>query len=52
MPELRKEDYWKPTLEDALNIVAKVPAIAAGIYRMRFDKGDINKTGSSNRYYR
>ena len=38
---LKKEDYWKPTLEDALNIVAKLPAIAAGIYRMRFNKGEI-----------
>ncbi len=38
---IRKEDYWKPTLEDSLNLVAKIPAIAAGIYRMRFNKGDI-----------
>jgi citrate synthase len=38
---IRKEDYWKPTLEDALNIIAKLPAIAAGIYRMRFNKGEI-----------
>jgi citrate synthase len=38
---IRKENYWQPTLEDALNIVARIPAIAAGVYRMRFDKGDI-----------
>lgn len=38
---LKKADYWKPTLEDALNIVAKIPAIAAGVYRMRFNKGDL-----------
>ena len=38
---IRKEDYWKPTLEDALNLVAKIPAIAAGIYRLRFNKGEI-----------
>jgi len=38
---LRKEDYWKPTLEDALNIVARIPAIAAAVYRIRFDKGRI-----------
>ncbi len=38
---MRKEDYWKATLEDALNIVAKLPAIAAGIYRLRFNKGEI-----------
>ncbi len=38
---MRKEDYWKATLEDGLNIVSKLPAIAAGIYRMRFNKGEI-----------
>jgi len=38
---LRKEDYWKPTLEDALNIIAKIPGIAAGIYRLKFNKGSI-----------
>jgi citrate synthase len=38
---IRKEDYWKYTLEDALNIVAKIPAIAAGVYRLRFNKGEI-----------
>jgi citrate synthase len=38
---IRKEDYWKPSLEDALNIVARIPAVAAGIYRIRYKKGDI-----------
>lgn len=38
---MKKEDYWKPTLEDAFNIVAKIPAIAAGIYRVRYKKGNI-----------
>jgi citrate synthase len=37
---IRKEDYWDPTFEDCLNLLAKLPAIAAGIYRMRFGKGD------------
>lgn len=36
-----KNDYWKYTLEDALNLIAKLPAIAAGIYRIRFNKGDL-----------
>lgn len=36
---LKKEDYWKPTLEDFLNIMAKLPAIAAYVYRRRFGKG-------------
>ena len=37
---MKKDEYWSATLEDALNIVAKLPAIAAGIYRMRFGKGE------------
>lgn len=38
---LKKDEYWSATLEDALNIIAKLPNIAAGIYRMRFNKGPI-----------
>lgn len=34
-----KTDYWIPTLEDSLNLLAKLPVIAAGVYRMRFNKG-------------
>jgi citrate synthase len=37
---LKKEDYWVPTLEDALNIIAKIPGIAAVIYRLKFGKGE------------
>jgi citrate synthase len=36
---MKKNDYWLPTLEDSLNIIAKLPAIGAGVYRMRFKKG-------------
>jgi citrate synthase len=36
---LKKDDYWKATLEDAMNLLAKLPNIAAGIYRKRFNKG-------------
>jgi citrate synthase len=36
---MKKSDYWIWTLEDALDIVAKLPEIAAGVYRMRFNKG-------------
>ena len=36
---MKKADYWKPTLEDSLNLLAKLPGIAAGVYRMRFNKG-------------
>jgi len=38
---MKKDEYWKYTLEDALNIVAKLPALAAAVYRIRFDKGPL-----------
>ena len=37
---LQKTDYWKAYLEDSLDLLAKLPGLAAGIYRIRFDKGD------------
>jgi citrate synthase len=36
---MKKEEHWQPALEDALRLLAVLPSIAAGIYRMRFDKG-------------
>jgi citrate synthase len=36
---MKKSDYWDPTLEDCLNIIGCLPTLAAGIYRMRFNKG-------------
>lgn len=36
---MKKDEYWVATLEDALNIVAALPEVAAGLYRMRFEKG-------------
>ena len=36
---LKKTDFWDSTLEDCLNLIAKLPTLAAGIYRMRFNKG-------------
>jgi citrate synthase len=36
---MKKEEYWAATLEDALNILARLPAVAAGVYRLRFGKG-------------
>lgn len=38
---MRKEDYWEPMLEDSLNLIAKVPAIAAYIYNIKFKEGDM-----------
>ncbi len=36
---MKKTEYWEPMLEDCLDLLAKLPGIAAGIYRMRFNKG-------------
>jgi citrate synthase len=40
---MKKSVYWEFTLEDSLDLIAKLPAIAAGIYRIRFGKGSIIK---------
>ncbi|PLX28406.1 MAG: type I citrate synthase [Ignavibacteria bacterium] len=37
---MKKDEYWMATLDDAIAIVAKLPAIAAWIYRKRFGKGE------------
>ena len=34
-----KEQYWEAALEDSLQLLAKLPAVAAGIYRMHYGKG-------------
>jgi citrate synthase len=36
---MTKMEYWEPTLTDSINLLAKLPALAAGVYRLRFDKG-------------
>jgi citrate synthase len=36
---MKKDEYWQPMLEDSLALIAKLPELAAGIYRMRFGKG-------------
>ena len=36
---MKKTDYWDPTYEDAMNLLARLPTIAAYIYRMKY-KGD------------
>lgn len=40
---LQKDLYWDYTLEDSLDLIAKMPVIAAAIYRTRFGKGEILK---------
>ena len=38
---ISKMDYWDPTYEDALNLLAKLPQIAAFIYRYKYKNKDI-----------
>lgn len=37
---IRKTEYWKPTLDDSIDLIAKLPAIAARIYYNVFGRGD------------
>lgn len=34
-----RTDHWRPALDDALDLLAVLPAIAAGIYRIRYANG-------------
>ncbi|MFY9152833.1 MAG: citrate (Si)-synthase [Prolixibacteraceae bacterium] len=36
-----KSDFWKYTLDDSLSLIAKLPSLAAGIYRIRFLDGEL-----------
>lgn len=36
---LKREDYWKATLADALRLLGSLPTLAGGVYRMRYKKG-------------
>jgi len=36
---MQKSEYWKATLEDSLNLTAKLPYIAAFIYNLRYRGG-------------
>jgi len=39
--DLRKEDYWEPMLEDSLELTAKLPILAAYIYRLKYKGGEL-----------
>lgn len=36
---MKKEEYWEAALEDSLQLLAKLPQLAAAIYRRRFKLG-------------
>ncbi len=38
---MKKQDYWEAALEDSLQLLAKLPSVAAAVYRIRYDKGDL-----------
>merc|ERR1719207_355601 len=44
---MRKTDYWKATLQDSLNIVAKIPIVSARIFRNVFFDGKHIPTDTS-----
>ena len=35
-----KSEYWEAILDDGIRLLAKLPTLGAGIYRMSFNKGD------------
>ncbi|MFH1686195.1 MAG: citrate (Si)-synthase [bacterium] len=40
---IHKMDYWEPTLEDAMRVMGTIHTIAAGVYRIRYNKGPLIK---------
>jgi citrate synthase len=38
---VKKDAYWESTLEDALNLTAKLPVLAAFIYRLKYGDGQV-----------
>ncbi len=47
---ISKMDYWDPTYEEALDLLAKLPQIAAYIFRMKYRSDTIIASGSQPRY--
>eukprot|EP00595_Chromulina_sp_UTEXLB2642_P000440 CAMPEP_0196762388 /NCGR_PEP_ID=MMETSP1095-20130614/1817_1 /TAXON_ID=96789 ORGANISM="Chromulina nebulosa, Strain UTEXLB2642" /NCGR_SAMPLE_ID=MMETSP1095 /ASSEMBLY_ACC=CAM_ASM_000446 /LENGTH=306 /DNA_ID=CAMNT_0042113127 /DNA_START=523 /DNA_END=1443 /DNA_ORIENTATION=+ len=48
---VNKNTYWEHTLEDVLDVIAKLPEIAAIIYRNSFKDGVVNKNVDPNLDY-
>jgi citrate synthase len=38
---MKKDAYWEAMLEDSMNLIAKLPEIAAFIYRLKYKNGDV-----------
>lgn len=51
---MKKDEYWSATYDDMIQIVAKLPAIGAWVYRKRFGKGpriETNKNADWSKNY-
>jgi citrate synthase len=40
---MQKEEYWQPMLEDSLNLTAKLPSLAAFIYKLKYQDGSFTQ---------
>lgn len=38
---IQKSEHWEYTLEDSLDLIAKLPTLAAGIYRIHYQNGPL-----------
>ncbi len=38
---MAKTEYWEAALDDALDLIAKLPVVAAAVYRIRYELGDL-----------
>jgi citrate synthase len=43
---MRRVEYWQPMLEDSLNLTAKLPALAAFIYKLKYKDGKFTEPRS------
>ena len=45
---MTKTEYWEPTLEDAMRVMGTIHTIAAGVYRIKYKKGDLIEPSKKN----
>jgi citrate synthase len=38
---MTRDEMWEAALEDSLTLLAKLPALASAVYRIKYDKGDL-----------
>jgi len=48
---IKKTDYWQYTLEDSLDLIAKLPEIASLIYRNKYHNGEVAAKYNKNLDY-